>query len=171
MIEQRLVLEQSQKIIITQELRQAIALLTMPLLELQHFIEQQLQENPVLELEYEKPEAAESISVAELGEKAKEDEVRELLNHPGAVEQQGYDWEKIAEDWQERPYTRQPVQEEVSFQYEPVELQYSNLYEYLQFQLNIMSLTEEKQAVGSFLIAHFSDDGYLLVTPEDAAKS
>ncbi len=169
MIEQRLVLEQAQKIIITQELRQAIALLTMPLLELQHFIEQQLQENPVLEQEYDKPEAVEPISETEFGEKAKEEGVRELLNNPGEVEP-GYDWEKIAEDWQERPYTRSSIQEDVSYNYEPVELQYSNLYEYLQFQLNIMSLSEEKKAVGSFLIANFSEDGYLLITPEDTAK-
>ena len=33
MIEQRLNLEQTQKLIVTQELRQAITLLTMPLLE------------------------------------------------------------------------------------------------------------------------------------------
>ena len=51
MIEQRLNLEQTQKLIVTQELRQAITLLTMPLLELQQFIEEQLQENPVLEQE------------------------------------------------------------------------------------------------------------------------
>ncbi len=169
MIEQRLVLEQSQRIIITQELRQAIALLTMPLLELQHFIEQQLQENPVLEQEYDKTEVTEPISETEIGEKNKVAEVCELLNNQGNVET-GYDWEKIAEDWQEHPYTKSTKKEEISYNYEPVELQYSNLYEYVQFQLNIMSLTDEKKAIGSFLIANFSEDGYLLVTPEDAAK-
>lgn len=169
MIEHRLVLEQAQKIIITQELRQAIALLTMPLLELQHFIEQQLQENPVLEQEYDKGDVVETISETESGEKKKEVDAREFLTNPAEAEQ-GYDWEKIAEDWQERPYAKSSAPAESTYQLTPVELQYSNLYEYVQFQLNIMSLPEEKNAVGSYIIANLSADGYLLMTPEDIAR-
>ena len=50
--------------------------------------------------------------------------------------------------------TKPPVQEQVSFHYEPVEMQYSSLYEYLQFQLNIMTISDEQKRIGRFIIAN-----------------
>lgn len=47
----RLVLEQTQKLIMTQELRQAIAILQMPTQELLNYVQEELAENPLLELE------------------------------------------------------------------------------------------------------------------------
>lgn len=169
MIEQRLNLEQTQKLIITQELRQAIALLTMPLLELQSFIEDQLQENPILEQDIpgETSEGEEEISLAE---KEVDEAVQNILNR-NAEEDNTYDWEKIAEDWQENSYSKGPVQERVSFEYEPVEMQYTNLYEYLKFQLNIADLTEGDRKIGKFIIGNLSRDGYLLMTPESMAET
>ena len=49
-MEPRLILEQSQKLIMTPELKQAITVLTLPALELTDYIQQQLEDNPVLEL-------------------------------------------------------------------------------------------------------------------------
>ena len=44
-------LKQLQKLVMTTELRQAIDLLTMPVLELQQFVREQLEENPMLEMD------------------------------------------------------------------------------------------------------------------------
>lgn len=177
MIEQRLNLEQTQKLIVTQELRQAITLLTMPLLELQQFIEEQLQENPVLEQEYDCGDTQNEMSeLSSAQEKEMDRAVQDLLNRnhendDGGQEYEGYEWEKIAADWQENFYNKTPVQEQVSFHYEPVEMQYSSLYEYLQFQLNIMTISDEQKRIGRFIIANLGRDGYLLQTPERMAEN
>ena len=114
MIEQRLNLEQTQKLIVTQELRQAITLLTMPLLELQQFIEEQLQENPVLEQEYDCGDTQNEMSeLSSAQEKEMDRAVQDLLNRnhendDGGQEYEGYEWEKIAADWQENFYNKAP---------------------------------------------------------------
>ncbi|HHV07026.1 MAG TPA: RNA polymerase sigma-54 factor, partial [Firmicutes bacterium] len=46
-----LVLEQTQKLIMTQELRQAIAILQMPTQELLNYVQEEIEGNPLLELE------------------------------------------------------------------------------------------------------------------------
>ncbi|MEG2638594.1 MAG: RNA polymerase factor sigma-54 [Clostridiales bacterium] len=173
MIEQRLNLEQTQKLVVTQELRQAIALLTMPLLELQSFIEEQLQENPILEQDFSENSDAETVEV-DTAQKEVDDAVQNLLNRQeehAETEETGYDWEKIAADWQENSYSKAPVQERVSHDYEPVEMQYSNLYEYLKFQLNIISISDEAKRIGCFIISNLGRDGYLLMTPDKMAET
>ncbi|MHB8917615.1 MAG: RNA polymerase factor sigma-54, partial [Desulfocucumaceae bacterium] len=76
-------MEQTQKLIMTPELRQAITVLQLSSLELGMYIEQQLQENPLLEINEEGQEA--------------DTEVQELTEGDDASEQAGeYDM-----DWQE----------------------------------------------------------------------
>ncbi len=175
MIEQRLNLEQTQKLVITQELRQAIELLTMPLLELEAYIEEQLQENPILEQDFgeEQSGANEDAEIAEEVSSVEKEigtAVQDLLNRQNEGDEPEYDWEKIAADWQEHSYAKAPVQEQVSHDYEPVEMQYTNLYQYLEFQLNLADLTPEQGRIGRFIIANLSRDGYLLLTPEKMAE-
>ncbi|MDO4542325.1 MAG: RNA polymerase factor sigma-54 [Bacillota bacterium] len=173
MIEQRLNLEQTQKLVVTQELRQAIELLTMPLLELEAFIEEQLQENPILEQDFgddvsDRQEDSGSPEVATVQEE-KDTAIQDLLNRQNPGEEPEYDWEKIAADWQENSYSRAPVQEQVSHDYEPVEMQYTNLYQYLEFQLNLADVLPIQERIGRFIISNLSRDGYLLLTPEKMA--
>ncbi len=175
MIEQRLNLEQTQKLVVTQELRQAIELLTMPLLELESFIEEQLQENPILEQEFNDGSSSggdESDGGEEIDSAQKEidNALQDLLNRQNNSEETGYDWEKIAADWQENSYSKAPVQEQVSHDYEPVEMQYTNLYQYMEFQLNLADLDQEQSRIGRFIISNLSRDGYLLLTPEKMAE-
>jgi RNA polymerase sigma-54 factor len=47
-------LEQTQKLIMTPELRQAITILQLPVLELAEYIEQEMLENPLLETKEER---------------------------------------------------------------------------------------------------------------------
>lgn len=169
MIEQRLNLEQTQKLVVTQELRQAIELLTMPLLELEAFIEDQLQENPLLEQEFgeeERLSSEDNSDTISAGEKEADDALQNLLNRQNNENDAEYDWDKIAADWQENSYSKAPVQEQISHDYEPVEMQYTSLYQYLEFQLNLANLSVKQQGIGRFIIANLSRDGYLLLTPE-----
>lgn len=174
MIEQKLNLEQTQKIIITQELRQAIALLTMPVLELQHFIEEQLQENPVLEQDedIQADSAAEDDTFEESDQTV--ETVQDMLTNGTPETESSYEWERIAEEWQDDNTYRlhsSVVREEVAFRYEPVVMDCTNLYEYLQFQLNVLELTERQQRICEFIIANMGRDGYLLALPEELAES
>jgi RNA polymerase sigma-54 factor len=65
-------LEQQQKLLITPELRQAIAILQMSSLELSEYLQQEIDENPVLELK-EEDDRPEGDMVGEIEEDSQSD--------------------------------------------------------------------------------------------------
>ena len=66
-MEFRLNLTQEQKLIMTQQMQLSVKLLQMSNLEIQKYIEKELQENPVLDAEYKKNES--SVDVEETKDK------------------------------------------------------------------------------------------------------
>lgn len=175
MIEQKLNLEQTQKIIITQELRQAITLLTMPVLELQHFIEEQLQENPVLEQEEDIHTDSNGESDHYEEKDTTVDTVQDMLTSGATEDESTYEWEKIAEQWQDdstyRLGSSAVNREEIVYRYEPVAMDCTNLYEYLQLQLNVLQIPERQRRIAEYIIANLGRDGYLLALPENLAEA
>ena len=128
-------LKQLQKLVMTTELRQAIDLLTMPVLELQQFVREQLEENPMLEMD-ESPLPS------------REEEL----------------FASMRNDYSEgnRSYT---VNREEPFTYEARTETYNSLYEYLLFQLNILPLSDHQRKIGKYILSYIDDNGYLLTLP------
>lgn len=126
-------IEQSQKLIMTPELRQAITVLQLSSLELSTYIQLQLQENPLLELGEEEAE------VTEQGEAEVE------LKEPEAEEepQQEYDmdWEDYFQDSSDLGVPRGEKQEQYKeYSYENFLSQAPTLAEHLMMQLSLSSL-------------------------------
>jgi len=145
-----LVLEQSQKLIMTPELKQAITVLTLPTLELTNYIQQQIEENPVLEL----PEGL----AGETDLTAKEDasvDLKELFAD--------------CSDLGLGSGSYKPNKEDNYF--EPVAVQYSSLQEYLKFQLHIKKLTQRQSCIGEFIIDTINNEGYLGMKPAEIADA
>jgi RNA polymerase sigma-54 factor len=141
-VEPRLVLEQSQKLIITPELKQAITVLCLPALELTNYIQQQIEDNPVLEL----PEG--------------------LADEPGfqVNEDGGIDLKVLFADCSDLgmgPAVSRTSKEDRVF--EPVAVQYSTLQEYLKFQLHIIKLPQRQIKIGDFIIDNINNEGYLSI--------
>lgn len=142
-------LEQQQKLLMTPELRQAIAILQMSTLELGEFIQKELEENPFLD-EREPEEAVE-----------REPDKEEVdLKHK--LEQ----WLEYNSD-RDSGYSQKEQDEEKSF--ENFVAQRPSLYEHLEFQLRMASKDDLDIQIGKYLIGCIDHNGYLSAEIEEIA--
>lgn len=141
-------LEQRQKLIVTPELRQAIAILQMSTLELDEYLRQELAENPFLEVKDE-PEGIEVELKSD--DEPFETEWWEYFLDRSDIGYLGSGEKNIETKGYENLLTRAPT-----------------LHEHLLFQAKI-SLEEEDLPVADFLIGCINDNGYLCVDIEEVA--
>ncbi|MGI6550443.1 MAG: RNA polymerase factor sigma-54 [Syntrophomonadales bacterium] len=145
-------LEQQQKLLITPELRQAIAILQMSSLELSEYLQQEIDENPVLELK-EEDDRPEGDMVGEIEEDSQSD----------------MEWWEYFLDRSDLGYTgRHEEERQYNQQHKALA---PTLHEHLQFQMHIVLNREEDQRIGGFLIGSIDDNGYLRISLEEAAAT
>lgn len=137
-------MQQTQKLVMTPELRQAIAVLQLPVAELGDFIEQEMLENPCLEAE-PKEEAEESAPMPE---------ARKLLDYLGS-------------DYSGGERGSSGDEEDVTF--EAFTATVPTLQEHLMAQLYLAGLDAGGRRIGEYLIDSLNDHGYLVISLEDAA--
>lgn len=149
-------LEQQQKLLMTPELRQAIAMLQMSTLELGEYVQKELEENPFLEeKETETDESFESESNVD------ESSASETVDNK-------------TEDWLEYFHDRDigisiTDNEEKSF--DNFLSKTPSLYEHLQFQLRMSARDEEEMAIGNYFIGNIDANGYLSMNAEEVAAA
>src|SRR5690349_5914633 len=89
-LSQRLDLRQSQALVMTPQLQQAIKLLQLSNLELSAFIESELEQNPLLERDDTPPESTAAVeAAAEIAEPAVDGEAVQLLRETSGDEGDG----------------------------------------------------------------------------------
>lgn len=147
-------LEQTQKLIITPELRQAIAILQLSALELSEFLEQELMENPVLEIGEETEEAAAVDEVQVNNDRDLFDDI---------------DWQEYFADGRDLGYTGMEETRTEENSFEQFVSEDSTLHEHLMMQLHLSRAEGMVYVIGEFLIGNIDDNGYLRITVEDAA--
>lgn len=147
--------EQTQKLMMTPELRLAIKILQFSTIELVEYIDEQLVENPVLEVAEETVEP-EQDPVAE-GDKKKDNEKFDI------------DWEQYFDD-------EGNTRGEKTVNYTLEDPRYDNfiaevptLQDHLMFQLALAKLNKEEKGVGEFFIGNIDDNGYLQCSSDEAA--
>jgi RNA polymerase sigma-54 factor len=144
-------MQQTQRLIMTPELRQAIQVLLLPVAELSDYIEEELLENPCLEAESkEEPEEPEQPQKSE--EPRAEASTRELLEFLGG---------------QERSGAPQDGDDELGFEaFTPT---VPTLEEHLMAQLLLAGLDGRGRVIGEFLIGSLDDHGYLTMGTAEVA--
>ena len=148
----------SQKKSITPRLQQALKVLNMPLQELTHFINQQLEQNPLLELE----EDNESTTPEELDLTDEWDEPEADLDHEDTAVD--VDWETAFEDrvsLSERMNSKNMDADETP----PDTVSECSLHDYLIEQLdlippNIITSSTER-AIAEYILGNLNEDGKL----------
>src|SRR5215831_12880145 len=120
-------LTQKQTLIMTQKLRQALKLLTLPTLELREELKTELQTNPLLEEVEEATEAPETRLEAESAEPAEESEGQDEV-----------DWESYLQDASDAGTVPTPERQEERF--EPVNIVALTLADVLREQLYVKKL-------------------------------
>lgn len=153
-MELRLSLRQTQRMIMTQSLQQAIGLLQLSRLELIQAVRQELEENPILDEELlEEPRLAGEASGDEEGEQG-EDRLSE------------FDWEGYLEDASD--YRREFPREEVE-RWSPEErlTRPRSLADHLQFQLHLSTSDPVLIHWATEIIGNLDENGYLTVTLDE----
>lgn len=146
--------EQVQKLVMTPELRQAITILQLPALELGHYIEQQLQENPFLEIKEEEPELVSTAQeTADRGEKKEYD----------------IDWEDYFQDSSDLGFVQWEEEKQV-FPFDNIASSPPSLADHLLFQLHLATGDERLRMIGEYLIGNIDEQGYLRVSLDEVAS-
>lgn len=144
-----LTLEQSQKLIMTPELRQAIELLQFNSLELKEYISNELEENPMLE---------------------SSNTIEEFENIEEYTRNKEIDWKEYLEKYDDisyRPQTDKNIQEH---NYEAFTSSTATLNEHLMLQLSFSDLDDGEYKIGENIIQGINDNGYLNTPLEEIAK-
>lgn len=139
-----LILEQTQTLIMTPELRQAITILQLGALELTQYIEQQILENPVLELDDGEQQLSETPERSESEDRTVEPE-----------------WLDYFDDSSDTGYIRPRRDDDAKPSFEAFVSINPTLHEHLLFQLHLSPLSGKDLEMGEYLIGNIDDNGYL----------
>jgi len=157
MLKQELSLKQTQKLVMTPQMQQSIYMLQMPLLELKETIEQELVENPMLELVKE----TETVNV----EDSIDTDIKEELEQFAKLDR---DWQEYYSQAHEKEDTR-GKQEKRDYA-ETLITNSSGLREHLFKQLHLVKLSDDDYKIGEIIINEINDDGYLQSSVNELAS-
>lgn len=152
--------EQTQKLVMTTELVQAIKILQFNAQELDTYVNEQLLANPVLE----HAEQDDSVKDAELEDHSSQEDTGQQTE---ALEE--YLWERGLDDISYRQGNyQQPEQPQNNYeQFTSAEV---TLPEHLMFQLQFACEDEKDRHIGRYIIESLDENGYLTSMPEEMAQ-
>lgn len=144
-------MQQVQKLMMTPQLKQAIKILQMPAFELQEYIQQKIEENPVLEV------SDEEVKIEYTKESS--DENKDLI-----------DWQEYFNDLKHY--------DEISFGKEVIEKDGFETYtsrditflEYFEQQLGMLGLTKSEEKIGEYIIGSLDESGYISTPLEEISE-
>ena len=150
----RLTQKMAQKMALTPQMRQSIHILQLPLLELKSYLEQQVEENPILEDSQE----------SEFKENVSDREIQKL------IELSSQDDRKDYEDYFNAGFSQEEMKEKQSYG-ESLLTKQITLQEHLLKQLGLHPLNELARKIGEFIIGQIDENGYFQGAPEEAAET
>ena len=165
-------LRQSQSLMITPQLQQAIKLLTLTHLEMTTLISQEMVENPMLEeIDGEVERGEEEVVSRE--EMDAQEATSDNFSGPELIEggKDTFDWEAYSQSFDTTSSSSPNMKESSSPDdlpsYENMVSKSQSLQEHLEWQLRMESLTTEELNYALELIGNIDDDGYLEVPVEE----
>jgi RNA polymerase sigma-54 factor len=178
-------LKLTQQLVMTPQLQQAIKLLQLSRLELAETINQELLENPLLEVAEEGPEEEPTAGEAETGAEASGDgeDPEALLSEEAAAgleevrvaeeAKEEFDWENYLGEYSSAPASREgsSYEERDLPSYEATLTRAPSLREHLLWQLRLSSLDDRQRNIGALIIGNLDADGYLKASLEDIAAA
>ena len=154
-------LSQTQKLIMTPRLQQALKLLQVPTLELQQILKQEVLQNPLLE------EVDEVTEQEDIDKEASADEQNNEESDDPA-EEDPIDWSEYLQDGSlDRTYVP-PSESSVEF-LEKVPATRTTLAESLLEQLHFLNLPAEHMKIAEFLVGSIDERGWLVTSVDDIA--
>lgn len=164
---QGLRITQSQRLVMTPKLQQALKLLQAPTLELQQMLKAEMISNPLLEEVDDLVEEPEKETAADdFGEENRlERDEAEPQEAPESNEE--VDWTEFMQQGSDASTTRSEERHEEFVERVPVSR--PSLDEHLSEQLRYRGMGAQAEAIGDYLIGSIDDRGYLTMTVEEVA--
>lgn len=154
-------LKMSQQLVMTPQLQQAIKLLQLSRMELSETVQNELLENPILEIENEAQAPAEVGR--EIDRAPAEAEATEVPG--GATDPTDTNWQQYIEEYNQYSYSPGGGGVRYSDEDMPTIEQtlagQQSLADHLEWQLNMALLTDEERQIGEAIIGNLSASGYL----------
>mgnify|MGYP001769536800 CR=1 FL=1 len=144
-------LKQTQKLspVLTQQLQQAIKLLQLSKLELSEAIDQEMKENPILEVREETPEEPAQESQQE---KEKNEDIADWLDRFSPSE------EYVPRDNRELPDFENTIRKTY------------NLRDHLRWQIGLSQFDPQERLVAEWIVENVDDNGYLVCPLEEISN-
>lgn len=161
MADQSLQLRLTQKIALSPQLQQAIRLLQLNRIELREYIQEVLDENPILEREDSTGEEEVSLDSADSEVAGDDYGLEEHSDVP--------DWDETLasmESWQESPNYQTPAME-----MQIPDSEEDSLAEHLLWQINLSRFSDTDRAIATAIVFALDDDGFLPDTIDDIRAS
>jgi len=156
-IKPELQIKQTQKLIMTPQLQQAIKMLQLSNLDLNQCIEEELVENPALEKaereDYSLDEINEEV-IRQKVDKVQDEKVKEDFDEESIIADSAYPYSGSGED-KKREFIEGTVSRD------------ETLKEYLLRQVQLLDIEESDFELTELLISYIDENGYLSVHPED----
>jgi len=149
-------LVQTQKLIMTPELRQAIEILQYNSLELKEFIQEELMNNPVLDTSGPSPDVVE-----------KPDDSKPADEKP--LENVDIDWKELMNQYEPSRITSQQSGSADQVNFDAFVASEDSLTEHLLEQLNFTLLNASEIEAGMYIIENIDDNGYLVLENREVA--
>lgn len=161
-------LKQTQSLMMTPQLQQAIKLLTLTHLEMTNVIAEEMVENPMLE-ERDGEVSKKEIENQTSSEMQNQEATADNFSGPDIIDggKEEFDWDRYIEVYNSTSSTPPsmvgPVSSEEMPNYENLVSKGSTLAEHLEFQLRMDNLTDQEWELAYNVIHNIDDDGYLEV--------
>lgn len=164
-MEHRLAQTQTQRLMLTQKMQQALQILQLSGLELDQYIQQELEKNPVLEIILKEPEPSQPAAPAE-------PQVSDATN---VLESEPFDLDAYASQYGDRRSEGQDLGRNSETQarrdyYENSITQVESFSSYLMTQLRMATDTPHTFAIGERIIGDIDRRGYFTGTLEEVAQ-
>ena len=161
-MEQRIGLKQTQRLMITQRMQQAIHILQLSGLELEQYVQQELDSNPVLEIQQKEPEPA-----SEPVENNVEDDANESFADNFDLDDYASQWDKKYREG--RDLSRNPDADRRRQHYEDSITKEESFSSRLLTQLRLAAPDEATYAIGERIIGDIDERGYFTGSAENVA--
>jgi RNA polymerase sigma-54 factor len=164
-------LAQTQNLMMTPQLQQAIKLLTLTHLEMTNVIAEEMVENPMLEeLGGDDSKNMEEDYKLEKLEGDHREATSDNFDEPGVVQKDDFDWQSYVESFDSNSATP-PSMATQDFDempnYENIVSRGQSLPEHLEWQMKMDDFTEDEIEFATLIIHNINDDGYLEVEFDD----
>jgi RNA polymerase sigma-54 factor len=177
-LKQQLHQKQVQKLILAPALQQAIKLLPLTNLELIEIIDEELSQNPVLEIEEETAEKKIEGSDEESGEKEGADKSKEIkgemddevISDPQTREED-QEIEAYFQQYFDEGFRSLSYEKKESIALENIVSKTQSLWDHLDWQANLTFFETKEKEIAQYIIGNINEDGYLTTSIEEIARA